>query len=133
MARDPGQARPRTRHHVGHGSAPGPRRPDPGGTMNDALGGAQSVLVLGGGSEIALATVHKLIEGRCRSVTLAGRDSEALQAPAKELEAVGATTVDVVAFDGLDFASHDGFVRDVFDRADDFDLVILAFGVLGDQ
>ena len=51
------------------------------GTMKDALGGVQSVLVLGGGSEIALATVRKLIEGRCRTVVLAGRDPEAL-APA---------------------------------------------------
>ena len=39
----------------------------------------------------------------------------------------------VVPFDGLDFASHDGFVRDVFAEHPDFDLVLLAFGVLGDQ
>lgn len=100
--------------------------------MNDALGGAQSVLVLGGGSEIALATVRKLIAGRCRRVVLAGRDPEALARPAKELEAAGATHVEVVAFDGLDFASHDEFVKRVFGDQD-FDLVLLAFGVLGDQ
>jgi len=101
--------------------------------MNDALGGPQSVLVLGGGSEIALATVRKLIEARCRTVVLAGRDPEALARPAKELEAAGATSVDVVAFDGLDFATHDTFVEQVFARHGDFDLVLLAFGVLGDQ
>jgi decaprenylphospho-beta-D-erythro-pentofuranosid-2-ulose 2-reductase len=101
--------------------------------MNDALGGVQSVLVLGGGSEIALATVRKLIAGRCRTVVLAGRDVEALAPVAKELEAAGATKVDVVAFDGLDYASHDAFVTDVFAHHDDFDLVLLAFGVLGDQ
>jgi decaprenylphospho-beta-D-erythro-pentofuranosid-2-ulose 2-reductase len=101
--------------------------------MNDALGGAQSVLVLGGGSEIAVATVRRLIRERCRTVVLAGRDPEALARPAKELEAAGATSVSVVAFDGLDFASHDGFVRDVFSEYGDFDLVVLAFGVLGDQ
>ena len=101
--------------------------------MSDALGAAQSVLVLGGGSEIALATVNKLIEGRCRRVVLAGRDPEALTRPAKELETAGATDVAVVGFDGLDFASHDGFVRDVFAEHRDFDLVLLAFGVLGDQ
>jgi decaprenylphospho-beta-D-erythro-pentofuranosid-2-ulose 2-reductase len=39
----------------------------------------------------------------------------------------------VVPFDGLDFASHDGFVADTFTRHPDLDLVILAFGVLGDQ
>ncbi len=101
--------------------------------MNDALGGAQSVLVLGGGSEIAVATVRRLIRERCRTVTLAGRDPEALARPAKELEAAGATTVSVVRFDGLDFASHDGFVQDVFAEHGDLDLVLLAFGVLGDQ
>jgi decaprenylphospho-beta-D-erythro-pentofuranosid-2-ulose 2-reductase len=101
--------------------------------MKDALGGVQSVLVLGGGSEIALATVRKLIRARLRTVVLAGRDPEALARTAKELEAAGATSVDVVAFDGLDFASHDGFVHDVFAGRPDFDLVLLAFGVLGDQ
>ncbi len=101
--------------------------------MRDALGGVESVLVLGGGSEIALATVRKLIEGRTRTVVLAGRDPEALTAPAKELEDVGATNVDVVPFDGLDFASHDTFVADTFAAHPDLDLVILAFGVLGDQ
>ncbi len=101
--------------------------------MIDAVGGAQSVLVLGGGSEIALATVRKLIARRCRTVTLAGRDTEALERSAKELEAAGATTVDAVAFDALDFASHDGFVRDLAASHPDFDLVIVAFGVLGDQ
>lgn len=101
--------------------------------MIDALGGAQSVLVLGGGSEIALATVRKLIDGRCRTVTLAGRDTEALERSAKELEAAGASTADVVAFDALDYASHDGFISNLFAQHSDFDLVILAFGVLGDQ
>ena len=101
--------------------------------MIDAVGGPQSVLVLGGGSEIALATVRKLIDGRCRTVTLAGRDLEALARSAKELEAAGASSVDVVPFDALDFASHDGFIRDLSADHSDFDLVILAFGVLGNQ
>lgn len=101
--------------------------------MNDALGGAQSVLVLGGTSDIAVATVRKLVEGRCRTVVLAGRDPETLQRPAKELEAAGATDVSVVPFDGLDYGSHDAFVREVFAEHGDFDLVLLAFGVLGDQ
>ncbi len=101
--------------------------------MIDALGGPQSVLVLGGGSEIALATVRKLIEGRCRRVVLAGRDTEALARPAKELEVAGASNVDVVTFDALDYGAHDTFVRELFARHRDFDLVILAFGVLGDQ
>jgi decaprenylphospho-beta-D-erythro-pentofuranosid-2-ulose 2-reductase len=101
--------------------------------MNDALGAVQSVLVLGGGSEIALATVRRLVAARCHTVVLAGRDTEALATPAKELERAGAKTVDVVAFDALDFASHDAVVHDVFAVHGDIDLVIVAFGVLGDQ
>jgi decaprenylphospho-beta-D-erythro-pentofuranosid-2-ulose 2-reductase len=101
--------------------------------MIDALGGPQSVLVLGGSSEIAVATVRKLIAGRCRRVVLAGRDHDALERTAKELERAGATSVDTAVFDALDFTSHDGFVHDVFTRYGDFDVVLLAFGVLGDQ
>jgi decaprenylphospho-beta-D-erythro-pentofuranosid-2-ulose 2-reductase len=101
--------------------------------MIDALGGPQSVLVLGGGSEIAIATVRKLIGSRCRSVVLAGRDTDALERTGKELELAGATSVAVALFDALDFASHDTFVRDVFARHGDFDLVLVAFGVLGNQ
>ncbi|MBM3675529.1 MAG: decaprenylphospho-beta-D-erythro-pentofuranosid-2-ulose 2-reductase [Actinobacteria bacterium] len=101
--------------------------------MNDALGSPQSVLCLGGGSEIALATVRKLVGARCRTVVLAGRDPGALTTPAKELRDLGATTVETVAFDALEVASHDAFVADVFSSHGDFDLVLLAFGVLGDQ
>jgi decaprenylphospho-beta-D-erythro-pentofuranosid-2-ulose 2-reductase len=101
--------------------------------VNDALGSVQSALVLGGGSDIALATTRKLVAGRCRTVVLAGRDPAALETAAKELRALGATTVDVVAFDALDVDRHEAFVDEVFARHGDLDLVLLAFGVLGDQ
>ncbi len=101
--------------------------------MNDALGSVQSVLILGGGSDIALATAHALVASRCRTVILAGRDPESFSGAAKELRVAGATRVESVQFDALDFASHDEFARDVFARAGDIDLVIVAFGVLGDQ
>ena len=45
--------------------------------MKDALGAVQTVLVLGGTSEIALATVRRLARDRCRRVVLAVRDTEA--------------------------------------------------------
>jgi NAD(P)-dependent dehydrogenase (short-subunit alcohol dehydrogenase family) len=40
--------------------------------MIDATGRPQSVLVLGGASEIAQAIVASLVPGRCRTVVLAG-------------------------------------------------------------
>ncbi len=100
--------------------------------MQDALGSPQSALVLGGSSEIALATVRRLIDARCRHVVLAVRDLEAAEAPAAELRARGAE-VELVAFDALDTASHAKVIGDVFDGVTDIDLVLLAFGVLGDQ
>ncbi len=101
--------------------------------MRDALGGVQSVLVLGGGSDIAACTVRKLVADRCRTVVLAGRHLSRMEAVADDLRASGASTVDVVYFDALDPASHEKLVGDVFERHGDIDVVLLAFGVLGDQ
>ena len=101
--------------------------------MNDALGSPQSVLLLGGSSEIGLAITRRLVERRAKTVVLAGRDSEALKPAADDLRAAGAQTIDVVAFDALASGGHDAFVDDAFNRHGDFDLVIIAFGILGDQ
>jgi decaprenylphospho-beta-D-erythro-pentofuranosid-2-ulose 2-reductase len=100
--------------------------------VNDALGSPQSVLLLGGSSEIGLAITRRLVQRRARTVVLAGRDPEALKPAADELRQLGADTVDVVAFDALG-DGHDAFVDDTFGRHGDFDLVLLAFGILGDQ
>ncbi|HVW33778.1 MAG TPA: decaprenylphospho-beta-D-erythro-pentofuranosid-2-ulose 2-reductase [Acidimicrobiia bacterium] len=100
--------------------------------MNDALGSPQSVLLLGGGSEIGLAITRRLVERRAKTVVLAGRDPEALKPAADDLRPA-ADTVEVVAFDALDTRSHDAFVDDMFNRFGGFDLVLVAFGLLGDQ
>jgi decaprenylphospho-beta-D-erythro-pentofuranosid-2-ulose 2-reductase len=101
--------------------------------MRDALGAVQSVLVLGGTSEIALATVRKLVESRCTTVVLAVRDTEAAEPALEDLRDRGATTVEAVPFDALDTASHTKVIDEVFERHGDIDLVLLAFGVLGEQ
>lgn len=101
--------------------------------MRDALGGVQSVLVLGGGSDLALATVRRLVADRCRTVILAARRPHELKPVADELRDLGADTVESVAFDAADSASHAAVIDDVFDRHGDMDVVIVAFGVLGDQ
>ena len=103
--------------------------------MRDALGTVQSVLVLGGTSEIALATVRRprgrpVPHGGARRPRPRGRRRRRRRAPATPEP----TTVDVVAFD----ASRTGrptwrSSTTCFDRFDDLDLVISAFGVLGDQ
>jgi decaprenylphospho-beta-D-erythro-pentofuranosid-2-ulose 2-reductase len=101
--------------------------------MRDALGAVQSVLVLGGGSEIATATVGQLARARCRTVVLAGRDPDRLGPVADELLAAGATTVDTVTFDATDTASHERVIDEVWAAHPDLDLVLMAVGVLGDQ
>ena len=102
--------------------------------MKDALGDVQSVLVLGGGSEIALATVRKLVARRTRTVVLAARRPEELEPVAAELRAAGAETVDLVSFDADDDPeAHVELVDAAFDRHGDIDLVLVAAGVLGDQ
>lgn len=99
--------------------------------MRDGTGSVQSVLVLGGTSDIAAATVDLLVADRCRRVVLAGRPSERLDATADRFRSDGAT-VEVAAFDAAATESHEKVLGDVF-AAGDVDLVILAFGVLGDQ
>ncbi|WNI17375.1 decaprenylphospho-beta-D-erythro-pentofuranosid-2-ulose 2-reductase [Actinacidiphila sp. ITFR-21] len=99
--------------------------------MKDAFGAPQSLLVLGGTSEIGLATARRLVGRRTRTVWLAGRPSAGLEAAAAELRALGAET-HVVPFDALDPGSHEDVLGKVFAEGD-VDAVLLAFGVLGDQ
>ncbi|MBB4983504.1 decaprenylphospho-beta-D-erythro-pentofuranosid-2-ulose 2-reductase [Streptomyces nymphaeiformis] len=99
--------------------------------MKDAFGAPQSLLVLGGTSEIGLATARRLIARRTRVVRLAGRPSPALTAAADSLRALGAD-VRTVPFDALDTESHEERLGKIFTEGD-IDMVLLAFGVLGDQ
>ncbi|MFD4372734.1 decaprenylphospho-beta-D-erythro-pentofuranosid-2-ulose 2-reductase [Streptomyces sp. NPDC058486] len=99
--------------------------------MKDAFGAPQSLLLLGGTSAIGLATARRLIARRTRTVWLAGRPSPELSAAAGSLRALGAE-VHVVPFDALDTDAHAERLGKVFAEGD-VDLVLLAFGVLGDQ
>ncbi len=101
--------------------------------MKDALGRPQSVFVLGGTSDIGVATARALVERRARTVVLAGRRPDALEPICSELRGAGADRVDTVHFSALDTASHGAVVDDVFARYGDIDVVLLAFGVLGEQ
>ena len=100
--------------------------------MRDALGAVQSVLVLGGSSDIGVAIASRLAAPRGATVVLAGRDRVALAAAAERLEAAGAGLVETAEFDADDTASHDVLCEKLFAQRD-FDVVVLAAGVLGDQ
>src|ERR1017187_9517657 len=98
--------------------------------MIDAIGRPQSVLVLGGSSEIAQAIVAKLVPARCRTVVLAGREGSRLSEAVDRAKTAGAEVAEAVTFDATDTANHLAFADQVFDRFGDLDLVIVAAGVL---
>ena len=102
--------------------------------MKDALGSVNSILVLGGSSEIGVAIAGELARPRSATVVLAGRHGETLAHAAELLRASGAGAVETLHFDALDTATHD----DVLSAAaaavgGDLDVVVVAFGLLGDQ
>jgi decaprenylphospho-beta-D-erythro-pentofuranosid-2-ulose 2-reductase len=100
----------------------------------DATGRPQSVLVLGGASEIAQALVDRIVEDeRCQTVILAGRSTTDLADEVDRIEAHGVKTVEAVPFDATEVALHREFVESMFNRFGDFDLVVAAAGQLGDQ
>ena len=93
----------------------------------------QSVLLLGGTSEIGLAIVRALPRARLRRVTLAGRPSLRLDAAVSTLGGeLPGVDVSASGFDADDPASHRAALADAVGGVD-VDIVIVAFGVLGDQ
>lgn len=102
--------------------------------MRDSLGNVQSILVLGGSSEIGVAIARKLAGPRRATVVLAGRDETALDKAAEELRAAGAGRVETMRFEARDAATHEGAVAQATELAGgDLDVIIMAFGLLGDQ
>ena len=100
--------------------------------MRDAVGNVQSVLVLGGSSDIGVAIARRIAAPRRAAVVLAGRNDAALEAAAEQLRATGAGDVQTAPFDADDTDSHDALCDKLF-AGRDFDVVVLAAGVLGDQ
>ncbi|HCO02392.1 MAG TPA: decaprenylphospho-beta-D-erythro-pentofuranosid-2-ulose 2-reductase [Actinobacteria bacterium] len=100
--------------------------------MRTGVGSVQSVLVLGGGSDIALATARRLVAGGARTVVLAGRKPDRFQPAVEELRRRGASRVEAVGFDAADPSAHATFVDGAFDLVGgDVDVVLVAFGVHG--
>ncbi len=101
--------------------------------MKDGLGDVQSVLVLGGTSDIGLAIARRLAAPRQAQVALAGRDRAALEKAAEGLRDGRGPRVTTLEFDALDTAGHDAVMDNAAGLIGDIDVVIVAFGLLGDQ
>jgi decaprenylphospho-beta-D-erythro-pentofuranosid-2-ulose 2-reductase len=97
----------------------------------DALGSPSSLLLVGGTSDIAVATAHRYLTERPLRVIVAARDTPRRAAVADELRTAGAT-VEVLDFDAEDPASPKRMVAEAA-AGGDIDIAVIAFGQLGDQ
>lgn len=100
--------------------------------MENAVGEVQNILVLGGRSEIGLAIANKLVSPATRAVTLACRHPD-VGGESDNLLVRDTTVVEAVLFDGADTGTHQAFIEAQVASRGDLDVVILAFGLLGDQ
>ena len=98
--------------------------------MDNALGEPQTIVLLGGTSDIGRAIVDRLLSPSTRTVVLAGRRPDDMRAT--ELVRPGLDVV-TVAFDAAEPTSHDELVRRLAAEHGDLDGVVLAFGQLVDQ
>ncbi|AUH67354.1 MULTISPECIES: decaprenylphospho-beta-D-erythro-pentofuranosid-2-ulose 2-reductase [Gordonia] len=101
--------------------------------MFNAVGVPQSILILGGSSEIGLAIASEfLTRGPMRVVLATVPNDPAAAAAAEQMTAAGASSVEQIDFDALATDTH----REVIDKAfegGDIDVAIVAFGIQGDD
>jgi decaprenylphospho-beta-D-erythro-pentofuranosid-2-ulose 2-reductase len=99
--------------------------------MMNAFDQPQTILVLGGRSDIAHAIVRELASPALRTVVLAQR-SAGDSALSERLDGLGADVqVVTVDFDATDHDAHAAFVDRIAAEYGDLDVVIQAFGQLG--
>jgi len=97
----------------------------------NAVGTPQSLLVLGGTSEIGLAVAERYARQSPLRVILAARPSSRLDDAADHLRSLGAT-VTTLPFDARHPDTHPEVIEKAFADGD-IDVTLVAFGVLGDQ
>jgi decaprenylphospho-beta-D-erythro-pentofuranosid-2-ulose 2-reductase len=97
--------------------------------MINAVGAPQSLLLLGGTSDIAGAIAHRYARPGLR-VVLAARPSERRTAAAAELKNLGCEVTEV-DLDARDHESHAATIELAF-AGGDIDIAVIAFGLLGE-
>jgi decaprenylphospho-beta-D-erythro-pentofuranosid-2-ulose 2-reductase len=98
----------------------------------DAVGNPQTVLLLGGTSEIGLAICARYLRNASARILLAampedpGRDAAVAQ-----MKAAGARSVELIDFEATEPEGHPKMIEQAFNGGD-VDVAIVAFGLLGD-
>jgi decaprenylphospho-beta-D-erythro-pentofuranosid-2-ulose 2-reductase len=98
----------------------------------DAVGNPQTILLLGGTSEIGLAICERYLQNAHARIVLAampgdpGRDDAVAQ-----MKAAGARSVELIDFEATAPDSHPKMIEAAFANGD-VDVAIVAFGILGD-
>jgi decaprenylphospho-beta-D-erythro-pentofuranosid-2-ulose 2-reductase len=98
----------------------------------DAVGNPQTILLLGGTSEIGLAICERYLQNAHARIVLAampndpGRDDAVAQ-----MKAAGARSVELIDFEATEPDSHPKMIERAFSDGD-VDAAIVAFGILGD-
>jgi decaprenylphospho-beta-D-erythro-pentofuranosid-2-ulose 2-reductase len=102
----------------------------------DATGNPQTILLLGGTSEIGLAICERYLRNAAARVVLADLPNHPKRDDAiAQMKAAGAKSVDWVDFDGTDTDSHPKVIESAWRGGAgprDIDVAIVAFGLLGD-
>ncbi|KDE99650.1 short-chain dehydrogenase [Mycolicibacterium aromaticivorans JS19b1 = JCM 16368] len=100
--------------------------------MIDATGNPQTILLLGGTSEIGLAICKRYLRNAKARIILADLpNAPKRDAAIAQLEAAGASSVEYLDFDALDTKSHPDVIEKAWANGD-VDVAIVAFGILGD-
>jgi decaprenylphospho-beta-D-erythro-pentofuranosid-2-ulose 2-reductase len=100
--------------------------------MIDATGNPQTILLLGGTSEIGLAICERYLRNANARIILADLpNAPRRDAAIAQLQAAGAKSVEVLDFDAVDTKSHPAFIESAWANGD-VDVAIVAFGLLGD-
>lgn len=103
--------------------------------MIDATGNPQTILLLGGTSEIGLAICERYLRNaKARIVLAALPDDPGREAAVAQMQAAGAKSVELIDFDAMDTESHPKVIDAAWggDDPKDIDVAIVAFGLLGD-
>jgi decaprenylphospho-beta-D-erythro-pentofuranosid-2-ulose 2-reductase len=100
--------------------------------MQNGLGQPQTILLLGGTSDIGLAIVRRLISPTTSTVILACRDVDRGERAAAGLRH-DSLDAEVMHFDAVASDTHADLVRTVAAKYGDIDVAIVAFGLLGSR